>query len=215
VATVTDITPRLSRAEKREETRARLLDAAESVFAEKGIGSSSIEDITDRAGFSRGAFYSNFDTKDALVGALLERHIAVDAADMQELFDNSADAGDFFARLRDREQTPGRHALSLEFILYAVRNPEARPEVARLLAISRQTTVRLIEQQWEASGIEHPPIDVLEAAKVIEALDDGLDLQRLIDPEGFPLGMFTDVLVLLQEAVVALTEKQAGSSGSR
>jgi len=206
---MTDASPRLSRAEKREETRGRLLDAAEWLFAEKGIGSTAIEDITDQAGFSRGAFYSNFDSKYGLVGALLERHIADDAEEMHELFDNSADAADFFVRLRDREQTPGRHALSLEFILYAVRNPDARPEVARLLAISRQTTSRLIEQQWEASGIKNPPIDVLTAAKVIEALDDGLDLQRLIDPEGFPLGMFTDVLVLLQEAVVALSEKQA------
>ena len=65
-----------------------------------------------------------------------------------------------------------------------------------------------MESQWNESGID-APIDVLTAAKVIEALDDGLDMQRLIDPEGYPLGMFTDILVLLQEAVEALAEKRA------
>lgn len=205
---MTDAPPRLSRSAQRAQTRDRLLDAAELLFASQGIGATAIEEITDQAGFSRGAFYSNFESKDALVAALLERETAKGSAEMDALLAASTDTGDFFARLRDREEDPSRHALSLEFILYAVRNPSARPEVARILALSRESTARMIEQQWAESDIRNPPIDVLTAAKVIEALDDGLDLQRLIDPEGFPLGMFTDVLVLLQEAVVALSEKR-------
>src|SRR5690606_28857067 len=50
----------------RENTRARLLDAAAQVFAEVGIGGASVEAICERAGFTRGAFYSNFDSKDEL-----------------------------------------------------------------------------------------------------------------------------------------------------
>lgn len=50
----------------RENTRARLLDAAATVFAEVGLDGASVEDICERAGFTRGAFYSNFDSKDEL-----------------------------------------------------------------------------------------------------------------------------------------------------
>lgn len=58
----------------RENTRARLLDAAAEVFAEVGIGEASVEAICERAGFTRGAFYSNFASKDQLFLALSERN---------------------------------------------------------------------------------------------------------------------------------------------
>lgn len=58
---------------RREQTRQRLLDAAALVFAEVGLDAASVEAICERAGFTRGAFYSNFDTKEELVLALVER----------------------------------------------------------------------------------------------------------------------------------------------
>lgn len=58
---------------RREATRQKLLDAAAQVFAEVGLDAASVESICDRAGFTRGAFYSNFATKDELMLALTER----------------------------------------------------------------------------------------------------------------------------------------------
>ena len=63
--------PRLS--PRRERTRERLLDAAFEKFAEHGIHGTSIEAVCEAAGFTRGAFYSNFETKDELMLALTER----------------------------------------------------------------------------------------------------------------------------------------------
>ncbi|QLD11249.1 TetR/AcrR family transcriptional regulator [Microbacterium oleivorans] len=57
----------------RENTRARLLDAAAEVFGEVGLDAASVEAVCDRAGFTRGAFYSNFASKDELFLALVER----------------------------------------------------------------------------------------------------------------------------------------------
>ncbi|SDQ26145.1 TetR/AcrR family transcriptional regulator [Microbacterium sp. cf332] len=57
----------------RENTRTRLLDAAAEVFAEVGLDAASVEAVCDRAGFSRGAFYSNFASKGELFLALVER----------------------------------------------------------------------------------------------------------------------------------------------
>jgi AcrR family transcriptional regulator len=56
---------------RREQTRARLLAAAHDVFSEVGMDAASVETICERAGFTRGAFYSNFDSKDELFLALI------------------------------------------------------------------------------------------------------------------------------------------------
>lgn len=77
------LTPRRSR------TRARLLDAACAVFAEQGVQGSAVEQVCECAGFSRGAFYSNFTTKEELFAALVERqhseHLATLAAQVDRL----------------------------------------------------------------------------------------------------------------------------------
>ena len=58
---------------RRDATRQRLLDAAAEVFAEVGLDAASVEAVCERAGFTRGAFYSNFETKDELFLELVRR----------------------------------------------------------------------------------------------------------------------------------------------
>ena len=67
---MTDVTSRAG-SRRREQTRARLLDAAHEVFAEVGMDAASVEMICERAGFTRGAFYSNFESKNQLFLALI------------------------------------------------------------------------------------------------------------------------------------------------
>jgi len=66
----------MTRAEQQERTRERLLDAAAEAFAEHGVDGASIDDIAARAGFSRGAFYSNFRDKTELLIALCDQRLA-------------------------------------------------------------------------------------------------------------------------------------------
>ncbi|MFJ1766338.1 TetR/AcrR family transcriptional regulator [Amycolatopsis sp. NPDC088138] len=66
---------RLTRAESREVTKARLLDAAAGLFAEHGVNGTSVERIAERAGYTRGAFYANFEDKGELVAALSGRRL--------------------------------------------------------------------------------------------------------------------------------------------
>src|SRR4051812_29687054 len=66
-------TERLTRAEQRERTRDALLDAAGRVFVERGFSGASVEAIAAEAGYTRGAFYSNFASKDELFAELLQR----------------------------------------------------------------------------------------------------------------------------------------------
>jgi len=57
-----DVPPSGLTSRRREATRQKLLDAAGLVFAEEGLDAASVEAICERAGFTRGAFYSNFDS---------------------------------------------------------------------------------------------------------------------------------------------------------
>jgi AcrR family transcriptional regulator len=69
---------------RRRKTRDRLMDAAYEVFAETGVHAASVEMITERAGFTRGAFYSNFDTKEELFFALADRENRIRFERLQE-----------------------------------------------------------------------------------------------------------------------------------
>jgi AcrR family transcriptional regulator len=82
---------------RREATRQKLLDAAALVFAEVGLDAASVETICERAGFSRGAFYSNFETKDELflelAGRVARERVAAVRSRVSDLEREGAFAG--------------------------------------------------------------------------------------------------------------------------
>ena len=76
--------PRLTRAEQQAATRAALIDAAAQVFAERGFTGASVEAIAARAGYTRGAFYSNFESKEELFAELLQERVYARYGEMAE-----------------------------------------------------------------------------------------------------------------------------------
>lgn len=122
---------------RRAQTRLRLMSAAVEAFAERGVMAASVEDICERAGFTRGAFYSNFTDKDELVLALIDKQTSdvVDRtqrviresladkttaeSDSEVLIERAADAFGRAQRL-DRDSV----VVQEELKLYAVRNPD-------------------------------------------------------------------------------------------
>src|ERR1700756_1734785 len=76
---------RLTRAESHAQTRERLLVAARQVFARHGFGGASVDMIAEEAGYSKGAIYSNFDTKEAILFELLERYGEEQMADFRAI----------------------------------------------------------------------------------------------------------------------------------
>ncbi|GGH36320.1 TetR/AcrR family transcriptional regulator [Microbacterium album] len=87
----------------RENTRARLLDAAAQVFAEVGLGEASVEAVCERAGFTRGAFYSNFDSKDELFVELVGRFVSERVEAVRRRVAELLESGDILAASTDAE----------------------------------------------------------------------------------------------------------------
>src|SRR6476619_1341411 len=107
----------------RDDTRDRLFEAAARVFEQHGIGSASIETIAAAAGFTRGAFYSNFKSKDELIIAMIEDHVEQTPRRYRTLPATHRNLLDFTEAMRkmDRSQQgpPGRSPLlHTEMILF-------------------------------------------------------------------------------------------------
>lgn len=190
----------------REDTRQRLFEAAAAVFEERGIGGASVEAIVEAAGFTRGAFYSNFATKDDLVIAMLEDHVEQSIQRNRELLERHRQPADFLAALRavDRSQQDplGRSPLlHIELILYAARAREHRPALARRLRTRRALITEIVAATQEAAGRTDDGLDAELAGAVLLALEDGLRLHQLVDPRATPADTFYRAVAGLQEAM--------------
>jgi AcrR family transcriptional regulator len=194
---------RMSRDERKAETRAALLDAAGRVFARRGFHAAGVDEVAAEAGFSTGALYSNFEGKEDLFLALLQREIerqadgVARAVGQRRTLDERARGGaEYWIEFLDRE--PQLVLLFMEFWAYAVRNPEVRGRFAARYAEVRASLARIIEAGARELGVElaRPPEHL---ATAIDALADGFALQKLADPDSVPDELFADALAMLLE----------------
>lgn len=121
------------RSAKVERTRADLLAAARQVFAAKGYEGASVGDVAAAAGYTKGAVYANFGSKEDLFLELAREITAADAA-LADADSPVADLRETFAVRPADEQATAQMLLALELYVYAIRHPEARPALAPVLA---------------------------------------------------------------------------------
>lgn len=116
---------------RRANTRARLLDAALDVFAEKGLRGTTVDDLVGAAGFTRGAFYSNFSSLDEVFFVLFETQSAAMVATVRTVIDSIPE--EEFSLESVWDVLDGLHPfgrqwylIQTEFVLFALRNARAR-----------------------------------------------------------------------------------------
>ena len=189
----------------RDDTRDKLFEAAARVFEEQGIGGASIEIIAAAAGFTRGAFYSNFKSKDELIIAMLEDHVEQSILRIRDLLERHKNLADFIEALktmgRSQQDPLGRSPLlHMEMILFVARAEKRRPELAKRLRARRKLVADIIETTAKNSGqttIRNPAW----AGALVLALEDGFRLHRLIDPETTSPDSFFRAIGDLQRAM--------------
>ncbi len=199
--------PRLTREESRQQTRQSLLDAAARTFAERGFHGTSVDQIAEAAGFTKGAVYANFGSKDELFLTLLDRHTE---QELQALTPSEGQALDITALIQaqeagllDASEEERRWSLlTLEFYLYAMRVPAVREKVAERYRTLREKLAALFEAHFAASG-QTPRLMPEALAWVMLGLASGLSLQADLEPERVPrqlLRQVTEVLLDAREA---------------
>ncbi|MBV9984432.1 TetR/AcrR family transcriptional regulator [Bradyrhizobium sp.] len=189
----------------RDDTCEKLFEAAATVFEEQGIGGASIEAIAAAAGFSRGAFYSNFKSKDELIIAMLEDHVDQSIRRNLDLLAKHSSLDDFLEALRTmdrgRQDPLGRSPLlHMEMILFVARAEQRRPELAKRLRARRRLIAEIVETTLKNTG--KTPRNAEWTAAIVLALEDGFRLHRLIDPETTPPDSFFRAISDLRRVIV-------------
>ena len=189
----------------RDDTREKLFEAAARVFEEQGIGGASIEDIAAAAGLTRGAFYSNFKSKDELIIAMLEDHVEQSIRRNLDLLARHKNLSDFIDALktmdRSRQDPLGRSPLlHMEMILFVARAEKRRPDLAKRLRARRKLITDIVETASKNSG-QNVSLNPTWTGAILLALEDGFRLHRLIDPETTPADSFLRAIGDLQRAM--------------
>lgn len=206
-----------TRAERSEQTRQALLASAQDAFLEQGVDGASVERIAQGAGYTKGAFYAQFESKRDLVLALLEERFGDQIARFGESLagisapgdEARAAAGDFIENtVSDRAWT----SLFMQFAALAARDEEFRLAFVERYKQHQHQLATLLER-WnpelaKASGFA--PDDV---SLMIFALGNGFILERLVDPT-VEDARFSDAIFVYLRGLEAIAAERGAGPGS-
>jgi AcrR family transcriptional regulator len=166
--------------------RARLLEAAADVLGERGFAGASVEEVSARAGFSRGAFYSNFRDKEELFLEVLERHSAERVGELEQLVGPDTTPEMFVTALHDfveRRSAGRRHRFEryMGVWLHAATQPSLRARLARVERRRQSIFADAVSRMFGAMGLE-PPVPPDQLGALLSALDHGTAVQTLLEP---------------------------------
>jgi AcrR family transcriptional regulator len=214
----TPVTRPLSR--KRRQTQERLLDAALDVFAERGFHGASVEEVCERAGFSRGAFYSNYSSKTELFIALYHRQSERTMAALDTYgFPAAQAAHQDLNSLVTETMTAVPHdrrwfLINAEFTLHTVRNPAAAASFAAARAKTRERFAQHLTELLERMDLELT-VPAEDVARWLFALKDGGVTQSYVEPDKLgPHDLTRQVTPLLLAAVTRPAKPWKTPSGS-
>jgi TetR/AcrR family transcriptional regulator, transcriptional repressor of aconitase len=194
------IKQRLTRQESRLETRTKLLDSAAQLFARGGYEGASVDLIAESAGYSKGAFYSNFESKEAIFLELLDAHKRREIEALAQLLAQDLPASELISLIRNSESGRASYfdfgLLSAEFQLQACRDKTFAKTYAKLHRTHRDTMAGLVTKLF-AKLDRIPPSDPKDLADIIMALSTGLSLQRTSVQGPVRKGFVTEAILLV------------------
>lgn len=189
---------------RRQRTRHALLDAAEEVFVERGVPGASVEQIAAEAGFSRGAVYDHFGSKEELLLAVMNRFISRQLDQFQHLSGEdpvgaAVDAAETFRKTFSTDMVP----IELELRMNALRHRDLRERLVEADRRLSEENARLVEKMV---GDRHLRIAPEDLADIGRAAIMGLLLYAAVDEERRSRyeGLVETLFVLMTEAVTQL-----------
>lgn len=185
----------------RAEVRERVLRAAATVFAERGFAVASIDDVAQAAGFTKGAVYSNFASKDELFFALMDQQVAERVAIFKGLvpeLNEARDVADLMAQhlLDSVPDNRDWQLLFLEFWQRAMRDPDTH---ARFLVRRRDLHQAVADELQRAlnSGSIRSAASARSLAFIVLGVANGLAIEEMLDPGTAPRELARHLLAAL------------------
>jgi AcrR family transcriptional regulator len=190
------------RSARKAQTRSSLLAAATRVYARRGFGGATLDEVAAEAGFTKGAVYSHFGSKENLLLALMEEHLASQVSEQSARFHRDGTtwerplAGS--ARWMEQlEEDPDAFRLFVELWVYAQRDERLRERLAGGLDALRATFARFAAESAADAGLQAPAHANEQFANVMLGLGLGLPMIKLIDPDSVSASLLGTVLSVL------------------
>jgi AcrR family transcriptional regulator len=210
---------RLSRAERREQTRQELLTAAEACFVTRGFHATSVDEVAERAGYTKGAIYSNFAAKEDLFLAVYERRVE---QTLTEVVPGARRAGPeraldqlATATIQRRDRDDGWLAVFFEFWAHVLRHPELRDRFAAIHARILEPLADAVHQLADDRALALPSdVTATQAALAWNAMEVGLGLERLTQPQTVDVVLARRLGRLLLDAILGAAQPSAGNDGT-
>jgi AcrR family transcriptional regulator len=177
---------RISRAERKAQTRDSLLEAGRALFVREGFHGATLDRVAAEAGFTKGAVYASFPTKADLFLAIFEARVEERCGAFRRVGAKARDIEDFTERmnrewarvLRDERDWS---LLLIEFWVHAARDPALRE---RLRELHLRTRDVIVEEARRLGAAEAATVDPEEFAMWQVALGNGMNLEAFLHPEG-------------------------------
>jgi AcrR family transcriptional regulator len=188
-----------TREERKARTRQELVDAAERLFLRDGFHATSVDAVADEAGYTKGAVYSNFASKEELFLALYRRRVDRAVTEMERRLregDPAAGIAELAAEaMVRRDADDGWIAVFFEFWAHALRNPEVRERFRVQHARFLEPLVAATKRALARRGLE-PADDPRKLATAWNAMALGLMLERLTQPDVVDRGLTERMMAL-------------------
>jgi AcrR family transcriptional regulator len=186
----------------RGEVRDRILDAALAVFAAEGFAGATIDAIGQAAGFTKGAVYSNFESKDELFLALLDRQFETRGELIATAFDSSGGDTAATAQALSRSMLESIHdqnefyLVLTEYWLRAVRDPQLRD---RLIARRRAAVEQALHVVNDVATAL-PRQNLLALAQLVVTMSTGVAMEEVLQPGTIDATMLARLIAALVES---------------
>jgi AcrR family transcriptional regulator len=203
---------RLTREDSREQTTQRLLEAAQRLIAKRGLAAASVEDIAAAAGYTRGAFYSNFASKDDLFIELLRRDHQEATRELFELVNDAVPVERIHTRAREIYGSLYRDNEQFlnwtEARMRSVRDARFRAKLNALMLEKRDQIANFIGYFYQRVGVP-PPIPPAQMAMGFMSLVEGVKLFMLSCPMDMTPAAVENTLTHFVDSMMQLARVQA------
>ncbi len=199
-----------TQAERRAETRSALMRSATKLFAQRGLRDTSIDDVAEEAGYSKGAFYANFKNKEELFLAMLDERFADRLKEMEEALESDEPPERQAHRVgvdyaHHIAGDPAWQRLFFEFAAYALRNEDFREELVTRYAALRARMVEIFERRAARLSLA-PSISLAEISLMTCAMTDGFALNSLLEPGAIDGDLYPRMLAIFFTGLAAMQE---------
>jgi AcrR family transcriptional regulator len=203
----------LTRREKQRHTRKCLLEAAAKIFSQQGLEGTSVEQVAQSAGYTKGAFYANFKSKEELFLVMLDERFAEELdrldellAGTQEPLEEATAAATDFIRFTSGEWS----RLYFQFVAHAAQDEDFRQELAtRTKAMRARFTEVFV--RWKEGFDKVAPIPQEDITAMLCFMADGFLVDRLVEPE-LPDQLYTKMIEVFLRGLEAMAEDVGGAS---